>query len=405
MAPPFGSNAWHMAIVAQLVRAPVCGTGGRGFKPRRSPHFQTLPTDQREMGEMQAFWTEADYDTHELVELVHDEDAGLTAIIALHSTHLGPGAGGTRFWHYPDPAAAMRDALRLSRGMSYKNAMAGLPMGGGKAVVMLDAKHRKTPAMLAAFGDAVNALGGRYVTAEDVGASVADMVAIAKRTPHVCGLPAEEGEIGGDPGPFTAMGIYHGIKAAVAVKLGRESMQGVRVAIQGCGSVGGGVARLLAKDGARLTLADPDEERARSLAKEVEGKLVPVDCIMGTACDVFSPNALGAILDEEGIARLDCAIVAGGANNQLARAEHGKLLAERDILYAPDYVINAGGIINVSLEYLCRRHGSPCDINEVRKRIAQIPERLRQVWRESEATGESADVVADRMAQRLIGRG
>ena len=352
-----------------------------------------------------AFWTEADFDDHELVELVHDRRSGLVAIIALHSTHLGPAAGGTRFWHYEKPDAAMRDALRLSRGMSYKNAMAGLPMGGGKAVVLLDDKRTKTPEMLAAFGDAVDALGGRYVTAEDVGASEADMVAINQRTPHVCGLPVEAGSVGGDPGPFTAMGIYHGIKAAVAHKLGQDSVKGVRVAIQGCGSVGGGVARLLAKEGARLTVADVDADRAKALAGEIGGQAVAADAIMSTSCDVFSPNALGAVLDEEGVARLDCAIVAGGANNQLARPQHGALLAERGILYAPDYVINAGGIINVSLEYLCRQHGEPCDINEVRKRIAQIPERLRAIWRESDASGERADVVADRMAQRLIGRG
>jgi len=339
------------------------------------------------------------------VQLVHDRASGLTAIVALHSTHLGPGAGGTRFWHYADPQGAMRDALRLSRGMSYKNAMAGLPMGGGKAVVLLDAQRTKTPAMLAAFGDAIDALGGRYVTAEDVGASEADMVAISRRTPHVCGLPAGEGELGGDPGPFTAMGIFLGIKAAVAHKLGTGALTGVRVALQGCGSVGGGVARLLAKEGARLTLADIDAARAVALAHDLGAETVASDAIMSVACDVFSPNALGAILDEPGIARLDCAIVAGGANNQLARREHGRLLAERGILYAPDYVINAGGIINVSLEYLCRQHGEPCDINEVRRRIAQIPERLQAIWRESDASGESADVVADRMAQALIGRG
>ena len=354
---------------------------------------------------MTAFWIEADYDEHERVELVHDRGSGLTAIIALHSTHLGPGAGGTRFWHYADPQGAMRDALRLSRGMSYKNAMAGLPMGGGKAVVLLDAQRTKTPAMLAAFGDAIDALGGRYVTAEDVGASEADMVAISRRTPHVCGLPAGEGGLGGDPGPFTAMGIFLGIKAAVAHKLGRDSLAGVRVALQGCGSVGGGVARLLAKDGATLTVSDIDAERAKALASDVGGTAVPADAVMDTPCDVFSPNALGAILDERGIARLDCAVVAGGANNQLARREHGRLLAERGILYAPDYVINAGGIINVSLEYLCRQHGEPCDVAEVRRRIEQIPERLETIWRESDASGESADVVADRMAQKLIGRG
>ena len=353
---------------------------------------------------MTAFWTEPDYDDHELVELVHDRASGLTAIIALHSTQLGPAAGGTRFWHYADSAGAMHDALRLSRGMSYKNAMAGLPMGGGKAVVLLDGKGTKTPEMLATFGDAVEALRGRYVTAEDVGASEADMVAIAQRTSHVCGLPAADGDAGGDPGPFTAMGIYHGIKAAVAHRLGKDSVHGVRIAIQGCGSVGGGVARLLGKDGAALTVSDIDAARAKSLAKEVGGEAVAADAIMSTTCDVFSPNALGAILDEEGIARLDCAIVAGGANNQLARPEHGRLLADRGILYAPDYVINAGGIINVSWEYLCRQKGEPCDINEVRKRIAQIPERLVRIWQSAEASGKGADVVADRMAQELIGR-
>lgn len=354
---------------------------------------------------MSALWTEADWDEHERVEVVHDRASGLTAIIALHSTHLGPGAGGTRFWHYAEPAGAMRDALRLSRGMSFKNAMAGLPMGGGKAVVLLDKKGTKTREMLHAFGDAVEAMGGRYVTAEDVGASVADMQEIATRTAHVCGLPVADGDAGGDPGPFTAMGIYHGIRAAVAHKLGRDSMAGVRVAIQGCGSVGGGTARLLAKDGASLVLADIDERRARALAQEVGGEAVPVDQIMGTACDVFSPNALGAILDDAGIAQLDCAIVAGGANNQLARPEHGRMLHDRGILYAPDYVINAGGIINVSLEYLCRQHGEPCDINEVRKRIAQIPGRLQTIWQQSEATGTPSHEVADAMAMQLIGRG
>ncbi|WP_427965121.1 Leu/Phe/Val dehydrogenase [Altererythrobacter sp.] len=355
---------------------------------------------------MPAFWTEADYDDHELVQFVRDPKSGLTAIIAIHSSHLGPGAGGTRFWHYADPAGAMRDALRLSRGMSYKNAMAGLPMGGGKAVILADENRTKTPEMLAAFGDAVEALGGRYVTAEDVGISEADMVAVAERTAHVSGLPAEgEGAAGGDPGPFTSMGIFLGIKAAVKHKLGKDSVDGVHVALQGVGSVGGGVARLLAKDGAKLTLADIHHDRAEALAAELGGEAVPADVIMSVSCDVFSPNALGAILDDEGIARLETPIVAGGANNQLARAHHGEMLAERGILYAPDYVINAGGIISVTMEYLCRQHGEPCDINEVRKRIAQIPGRLEQIWQESDTSGLSPDVVADRMAQELIGRG
>ena len=354
---------------------------------------------------MTAFWTEPDYDDHELVQLVRDHKSGLTAIIALHSTHLGPAAGGTRFWHYAEAKDAMRDALRLSRGMSYKNAMAGLPMGGGKAVILADKAKVKTPEMLAAFGDAVDALGGRYVTAEDVGIGEADMVAVSQRTQYVSGLPvAGEGAAGGDPGPFTAMGIYHGIKAAVLHKLGKDGVKGVHVAIQGTGSVGGGVARLLAKDGAKLTLSDINESRAAALADELGAETAASDAVMSVSCDVFSPNALGAILDDEGIARLDAPIVAGGANNQLARAHHGELLAERGILYAPDYVINAGGIISVTLEYLCRRHGDPCDINEVRKRIALIPGRLEEIWRESDASGVSPDVVADRMAQKLIGR-
>jgi len=354
---------------------------------------------------MTAFWTEPDFDEHEQVQLVHDRKSGLTAIIALHSTHLGPGAGGTRFWHYPDPKDAMRDALRLSRGMSYKNAMAGLPMGGGKAVILANANKAKSPELLATFGDAVEALGGKYVTAEDVGISEADMVAVSRQTQFVSGLPAKtDSAAGGDPGPFTAMGIYLGIKAAVQHRLGKDSVSGVHIAIQGTGSVGSGVARLLANDGAKLTLSDIHADRAQALASELGGEYVDPDAVMSIACDVFSPNALGAILDDENIARLEAPIVAGGANNQLARAKHGAILAERGILYAPDYVINAGGIISVAMEYLSNRHGESNDINEVRKRIAQIPGRLERIWQDSDETGVSPDVVADRMAQKLIGR-
>ncbi|PZO71416.1 MAG: amino acid dehydrogenase [Pelagerythrobacter marensis] len=353
---------------------------------------------------MTAFWTQPDYDDHETVQLVRDRASGLTALIGIHSTHLGPAAGGTRFWHYAQPADALRDVLRLSRGMSYKNAMAGLPMGGGKAVILADAKGTKTPEMLAAFGDAVDRLGGRYVTAEDVGICVADMVAVAARTPYVSGLPAEGDAAGGDPGPFTAMGVYHGMKAAVRYRLGKDSLAGVHVALQGVGSVGGGVARLLARDGAKLTLADINRDRAEALADELGGEAVETDAVMGVACDVFSPNALGAILDDEGIARLEAPIVAGAANNQLARPEHGDALVARGVLYAPDYVINAGGIISVALEYLCRQDGAPCDINEVRKRIALIPDRLEDIWRESDASGQSPAAIADAMAQKLIGR-
>jgi len=354
---------------------------------------------------MTAFWTEPDFDDHEMVHVVRDRASGLMAIIAVHSTHLGPGAGGTRFWHYPDPKDGLRDVLRLSRGMSYKNAMAGLPMGGGKAVILADEARTKTPAMLEAFGDAIEGLGGRYVTAEDVGISEADMVAVSKRTSHVSGLPVSgEGSAGGDPGPFTSYGIYLGIKAAVKHRLGTDSMNGVHVAVQGTGSVGGGVARLLAKDGARLTLADIHADGVKALADELGAEVVAPDAIMRTNCDVFSPNALGAILDDESIAKLDTQIVAGGANNQLARARHGQVLFEHGALYAPDYVINAGGIISVATEYLAARDGRDATRDEVNALVEHIPARLEAIWQKSAADAIPPDVVADRMAQELIGR-
>jgi leucine dehydrogenase len=286
--------------------------------------------------------------------------------------------------------------------MSYKTAMAGLPMGGGKAVILADAAHPKSPELLHAFGRAVQSLGGRYVTAEDVGISDRDMVEIARQTKHVSGLPVggNGAAAGGDPGPFTAMGVYLGVKAAVRKGLKRDDMQGVHVAIQGVGSVGGGLARLLARDGARLTLADVDVARAQALATELGGEAVPADAILTVEADVVSPCALGAILTAESIAALKAPIVAGGANNQLATPEDGWRIHARGIVYAPDYVINAGGIINVGLEYL--GHG---DRAEVEKRIAEIPGRLDRIWDESASIAEPSALVADRMAQRLIGRG
>jgi leucine dehydrogenase len=348
---------------------------------------------------MTAPWELPDFDDHEGVHIFRDAPSGLTAIIAIHSTHLGPAAGGTRFWHYANAADAMTDALRLSRGMSYKNAMAGLPMGGGKAVLVADAQLRKTPDMIAAFARAVDSLNGRYVTAQDVGMSAADMIAISKNTRHVSGLPPKEGEAGGDPGPTTALGVFLGVKAAIKRALGKDDVAGVHVAIQGVGSVGGGLARHLAAAGARLTLADKDGARAQALAAELGGVAVDADAILTAEADVFSPCALGAILTEDSIAQLRVAAVAGGANNQLALPADGDRLQARGILYAPDYVINAGGIINVALEYL----GSG-DRAHVESMVRAIPERLNAVWDESRSTGDNPAKVADRMAQKLIGR-
>jgi leucine dehydrogenase len=292
------------------------------------------------------------------------------------------------------------DALRLSRGMSFKNAMAGLPLGGGKGVVLAPERGATiSEAQLAAFGEAVESLGGRYVSAEDVGMSEDRMKVIATRTRHVSGLPVEGGSAGGDPGPYTALGIYLGVKAAAKRALGADSMAGVHVAVQGVGSVGGGLARRLAADGAKLTLADVNHDKAAALAAELGADAVGADEILRVSADIVSPNALGAILTAESIAALDCKAVAGGANNQLATRADGDRVHARGILYAPDYVINAGGIINVGLEYL--GHG---DRAEVEARIAKIPERLIEVWDESDRTGAPASDVADMIAKRLIGR-
>lgn len=344
-------------------------------------------------------WGFPDFDDHEGVHLFTDAASGLRAVIAVHSTKLGPAGGGCRFWHYADSNQAITDALRLSRGMSFKNAMAGLPMGGGKGVVLADANRTKTPEMLKAFGRAIDSLGGRYVTAEDVGMSDTDMVTISSETKFVTGLPVASGRAGGNPGPSTALGVYLGVKAAAKRGLGADSMKGVHVAIQGVGSVGGGLAELLAKDGAKLTLADVDTDRAAALAKALGADMVPTEEILAIAADIVSPNALGAILTEQSIATIQAKVIAGGANNQLATREDGWRLHARSITYAPDYVINAGGIINVCLEYMGQG-----DRAEVEARIHKIPDRLNEVWDESERSGEPSSAVADMIAKRLIGR-
>lgn len=344
-------------------------------------------------------WGFPDYDDHEGVHLFSDPESGLRAVIAIHSTRLGAAAGGVRFWRYAHDQDAITDALRLSRGMSFKNAMAGLPMGGGKGVVLASGEGAKTPALLEAFGRAVQSLSGRYVTAEDVGMTTGDMVVIASATEYVSGLPVEQGRAGGDPGPYTALGVYLGVKAAAARALDASDMKGVRVAIQGVGSVGGGLARLLAAEGAVLTLADVNVARAEALAGELGATTTTTGAILSADADIVSPNALGAVLTEHTIGALRAKVVAGGANNQLARPEDGRRLHERGVLYAPDYVINAGGIINVGLEYLGQG-----DEAEVKSRIDRIPERLVEVWDESDRTGRPAAQVADGIAGRLIGR-
>ena len=345
-------------------------------------------------------WGLPDFDAHEEIHFVTDEKSGLKAIIAVHSTHLGPAAGGARFWHYAQDDDALTDALRLSRGMSYKNAMAGLPLGGGKSVLLADSNRTKTPEMLHAFGKTVNGLGGRYITAEDVGINVADMIEVARSTQYVAGLPNSTGDVGGDPGPHTSLGVFLGLKAAVKRGLGKDNLNGLHIAMQGAGSVATGVALHACAEGAKLSIADVDQAKAQKLADATNGTVVAPDAILGLEADVLSPNALGAILTEQTIAALKVPVVAGGANNQLATPADGERLHARGILYAPDYVINAGGIINVCTEYL-----GDGDASLVRQRIEGIPVRLEQIWSESKASGRDPAAVADAMAQRLIGRG
>jgi leucine dehydrogenase len=349
---------------------------------------------------MTTLWGLPDFDAHEEIHFVTDEKCGLKAIIAVHSTHLGPAAGGARLWHYAKDEEALTDALRLSRGMSYKNAMAGLPLGGGKSVILADEARSKSPDLLHAFGKAVDHLGGRYVTAEDVGMNVADMIEVRRTTSFVAGLPNSGSDVGGDPGPHTSLGVFLGIKAAVKRALGKDKVDGLHIAIQGAGSVATGVALHACAEGAKLSIADVDLAKAQKLADATDGKVVSPDEILALEADVLSPNALGAIFDEKTIAELRVPVVAGGANNQLAMPDDGQRLHQRGILYAPDYVINAGGIINVCTEYL-----ADGDASLVRRRIEGIPVRLEQIWAESQASGRDPAAVADAMAQRLIGRG
>jgi leucine dehydrogenase len=344
-------------------------------------------------------WGLPDFDQHEAVHFITDDVCGLRAIIAVHSTHLGPAAGGCRFWHYAKDEEALVDALRLSRGMSYKNALAGLPLGGGKAVILADEERAKGTDMLHAFGKAVEKLGGGYVTAEDVGMSVTDMIEVARTTKFVAGLPNSAGDVGGDPGPHTSLGVFLGIKAAVKWALGKDNLSGLHIALQGAGSVATGVALHACAEGAKLSIADVDEEKAKKLADRSGGKVVSADEILMLDADVLSPCALGAILDETTIPGLKVPVVAGGANNQLATEQDGERLQKRNILYAPDYVINAGGIINVCTEYL-----GDGDASLVRHRIEGIPRRLEQIWSEGAETGRDPASVADAMAQRLVGR-
>ncbi|MFO7275850.1 MAG: Glu/Leu/Phe/Val dehydrogenase dimerization domain-containing protein [Pseudomonadota bacterium] len=341
-----------------------------------------------------------DFDDHEQVVFASDARTGLRAIVALHSTALGPAAGGCRMWRYASSGDAVADALRLSRGMSYKNAMADLPLGGGKAVIIGDPRRDKTPELLEAFGRVVESLGGRYVTAEDVGTTAADMEVISRVTRYVSGLHRRAGGAGGDPSPWTALGTFLGIRAAVKFKLGRQSLEGVSVAVQGTGGVGYHLCRLLTAEGARVRAADVRAEALDRVVSELGVTPVSAESILFEPVDVIAPCALGAVLNATSIPRLKAPIVAGAANNQLATADDGVRLHAAGVLYAPDYVINAGGIISVAREYL----GGATE-EQVKSEVHRIADRLLEIFERSRRENRPTSAVADQLARERLRAG
>ena len=330
---------------------------------------------------------------HEKVLFVNNEKAGLKAIIAVHNTNLGPAIGGCRLFPYASFDDALFDVLRLSRGMSHKNAVAGLPHGGGKGVIIAD-PSMKTEAMFEAFGEAVNNLGGDYITAEDVNTDCDDALIMMRKTKHICGLPMNSG----DPSPFTARGVWQGIKATAKVALGRDDLEGLTIAVQGLGKVGWDLCRHLHESGAKLIIANrSNKEIAEKAIAEFGAKIVATEEIYAQECDIFSPNAMGAILNPTTIPQLKCKAVAGGANNQILDDASGIALKERGIFYAPDFVINGGGVINAAAEV-----DGPYNKEEVLKKVDNIYNTIEHILSESKKTGEPEGVIATRYAESLI---
>ena len=330
---------------------------------------------------------------HERVVFVNNEKAGLRAIIAVHNTNLGPAIGGCRLFPYASFDDALFDVLRLSRGMSHKNAVAGLPHGGGKGVIIAD-PSQKTEAMFEAFAEAVNDLGGKYITAEDVNTDCDDALVMLRKTKYLCGLPQNSG----DPSPFTARGVWQGIRATAKVALGADSLDGLTIAVQGLGKVGYDLCRLLHESGAKLIVANrSNKEIADRAAAEFGATVVPTSEIMAVKCDILSPNAMGAILNPETIPNLNCRAVAGGANNQILDEEAGLALKARGIFYAPDFVINGGGVINAAAEV-----DGPYNKDAVLVKVDNIYNSIERILTESKATGEPEGVIATRFAESII---
>lgn len=327
----------------------------------------------------------------EALHLAQDPVTGLRAIIAIHDTRLGPALGGCRYLAYPDDDSALRDAIRLARGMSYKAALAGLPHGGGKAVILRPAHVLDRAALFEAFGRMVETLGGRYITAVDSGTSSLDMDCVALHTRHVTSTQAA-----GDPSPCTALGVFAGIRASALARLGSDDLEGLRIAVQGLGNVGYALAEQLAAAGADLLVSDLDPGRVQLAVEQLGAHPVASDALLTTPCDILAPCGLGGVLNAQSAPQLRCAVVAGAANNQLASPDIADLLEARGILYAPDYVINSGGLIHVAL----RHRGD--DMPAITAHLARIGQRLTDIYAHAQADKRSPARVADALAERLL---
>lgn len=338
-----------------------------------------------------------DFDNHREVYLVTERLSGLRAIIALHDTTLGPALGGCRMWPYATEAEAVTDVLRLSRGMTYKAALAGVRAGGGKSVIIGDPATDRTEALFRAFGRALNRLEGRYYSGEDVGVSVENMNWTATETPYILG----SGDRGGDPAPITAWGVYVGIRAAVRHRLRRDSLDGLTIAVQGMGHVGAELCAMLHEDGAALIVTDVNAAAVEAGVRQFGATAVGPDEIYGVEADIFAPCALGAVINDETVPRLNCAVVAGCANNQLAEARHGEALRLNNILYAPDYVINSGGLIAFSLVLTPEGFS----VERAREVTAGIGGTLAEIFTRADTEGAATSEIADRMAIERVKAG
>src|SRR5215207_10287238 len=352
------------------------------------------PESGKEMESMRVFEKLAEYRYEQLV-FCHDKATGLRAIIAIHDTTLGPALGGCRMYPYASEDEAVVDALRLARGMTYKAAASGLNLGGGKSVIVGDPERDKSEELFRSFGRYIETLGGRYITAEDVGTSTEDMEYIRIESSHVVGVDVTHGG-SGDPSPFTALGVVHGMRACAEEVFGSPSLEGRTVAVQGLGHVGYHLCELLDDEGANLIVCDLHEEVVERAVREFGAKPVEPDEILSIPCDVLAPCALGAVVNDESLPRFRCSIIAGSANNVLLEARHGEALAERGILYAPDYVINAGGLINVADEL------EGYNKTRATKRVARIYDSMKKIIAISKRDGVPTNVAADTLALERI---